>query len=105
MMSEKTDVAIGRAAEIEVTNRNGPTTLTLDDGTEWVPKPTWGVPTVPTVPGDYLYRYPHPDGGGWQRGRMLITAKMIAQGIPDDGTQWSGPIPEPVEPAQEGGGR
>lgn len=66
-------------------------------------RPTWGIPARPDVPGEYNYRYRHPDGT-WQVGRMVVTARMIREGFVDDGTQWSGPIPVPAEP-EEGGGR
>ena len=64
-------------------------------------RPRWGVPERPTVPGEYDFRYLHPDGS-WEVGRMTVTERMIVEGFVDDGTQWSGPIPVPLEPETSG---
>lgn len=67
-------------------------------------RPLWGVPKRPNVPGEYHYRYRHPEGD-WHVGRMVVTKAMLPWPLIDDGTQWSGPIPKPLEPTEEGGGR
>ncbi len=56
----------------------------------------------PTVPGDYLYHYRF-SGGLWQKGLMRIGQDDIPVKPDTSETLWFGPIPEPVEPAREGG--